>query len=118
MRTIFVLAFVAFTFLAWGVYGPVLHVGQDAMGHSSLRPFTCVGLAYFLVAVVVPIEAVILMLWWFWVARESDPEGWLDPFRPESVGTVLVQWAVAIVAIFIVQKWLRSRLQTQPSGTG
>jgi hypothetical protein len=56
MRTIFlVLPFVALTFLAWGVYGPVLHVGQDAMGHSSLRPFTCVGLAYFLVAVVVPL---------------------------------------------------------------
>jgi hypothetical protein len=56
MRKIFfVLPVVALTFLAWGVYGPVLHVGQDAMDHSSLRPFTCVGLAYFLVAVVVPL---------------------------------------------------------------
>jgi len=56
MRALFfVLPFVALTFLAWGVYGPVLHVGQDAMGHSSLRPLTCVGLAYFVVAVVVPL---------------------------------------------------------------
>ena len=43
------------TFLAWGVYGPALHRGQEAMPHSSLRPFMCVGLAYFLVAVVAPI---------------------------------------------------------------
>lgn len=50
-----VLPFIALTFFCWGIYGPVLHVGQDAMGHSSLRPLTCVGVAYFLVAVVVPI---------------------------------------------------------------
>jgi drug/metabolite transporter (DMT)-like permease len=41
--------------LSWGVYGPVLHAGQNAMDHSRLRPFVCVGLAYFLIAVLVPI---------------------------------------------------------------
>lgn len=52
-----VLPFVALTIVCWGVYGPVLHVGQDAMDHSSLRPFICVGLAYFVVAVVAPVLA-------------------------------------------------------------
>ena len=56
MRAILlVLPFVVMTFLAWGVYGPALHMGQEAMPHSSLRPFMCVGLAYFLVAVVAPV---------------------------------------------------------------
>src|SRR5256885_16173123 len=54
-----VLSFVALTFLCWGVYGPVLHEGQAELGApmqpSSLRPFICVGLAYFLIAVIVPI---------------------------------------------------------------
>jgi hypothetical protein len=54
-----VLIAVAVTFLCWGIYGPVLHVGQLAMrtetGPSSLRPFICVGMAYFLIAVVVPV---------------------------------------------------------------
>ena len=45
---------IALTVLCWGVYGPVLHWGQDAMDHSRLRPFLCVGLAYFVIAVVVP----------------------------------------------------------------
>ena len=50
-----VLPFIALTFCSWGIYGPVLHVGQEAMDHTSLRPFICVGLAYFVVAVLVPI---------------------------------------------------------------
>ncbi len=47
------LAAIGLTALCWGVYGPVIHVGQDEMG-SRLRPFVCVGLAYFLIAVIVP----------------------------------------------------------------
>src|SRR5688572_18799866 len=54
-----VLSFVALTFLCWGIYGPVLHEWQAELGApmqpSSLRPFICVGLAYFLIAVVVPV---------------------------------------------------------------
>lgn len=57
MKSLFyVLPFVALTFFSWGVYGPVLHVGQaemaDNQGLSTLRPFVCVGIAYFLIAVV------------------------------------------------------------------
>lgn len=50
-----VLAFIALTFCCWGAYGPVLHNGQTAMQGSRLRPLLCVGLAYFAIAVVVPI---------------------------------------------------------------
>jgi len=38
----------------WGAYGPVLHRGQEAMKQSRLRPLLCVGLAYFVIAVLVP----------------------------------------------------------------
>ena len=48
------IAAVALTALCWGIYGPVLHFGREAM-HSSLRPFVCVGLAYFLIAVLIPL---------------------------------------------------------------
>lgn len=58
MKGLMFLPFVALTFLSWGLYGPTLHLGQDAFGaegqRSAFRPFICVGLAYFLVAVVVP----------------------------------------------------------------
>ena len=60
MRNFTFLVFVILTFCCWGVYGPVLHLGQEALGAgprqlSSLRPFICVGIAYFLIAVVYPL---------------------------------------------------------------
>jgi len=38
----------------WGAYGPVLHKGQMKMAGSRMRPLICVGLAYFVIAVVFP----------------------------------------------------------------
>ena len=40
--------------LAWGLYGPALHRGQVALG-SPMRALLCVGLAYFLIGVLVPV---------------------------------------------------------------
>jgi drug/metabolite transporter (DMT)-like permease len=56
-----VVLFTAMTAISWGVYGPMLHRGQMAMAGSRLRPFLCVGVAYFLMAVIVP--ALILLQW-------------------------------------------------------
>ncbi|MFN9367236.1 MAG: hypothetical protein ACK6CT_00495 [Planctomycetia bacterium] len=60
LQFIGMLAAIALTACCWGAYGPVLHFGRDAM-HSSLRPFVCVGAAYFLIAVLAP--AAILGVW-------------------------------------------------------
>ena len=58
---LFIVLFTAMTALAWGVYGPTLHRGQGAMAGSRLRPLLCVGISYFLIAVIVPI---LLLLQW------------------------------------------------------
>ncbi len=55
MKWISALPFIALTVLCWGMYGPVLHRGQEAMEHSRMRPFLMVGFAYFVVGVVVPL---------------------------------------------------------------
>lgn len=49
-----VLLFIAGAALSWGVYVPLVHEAASKLG-SNLRAFLCVGLAYFLVAVVVPV---------------------------------------------------------------
>ena len=46
---------IALTALCWGSYGPVLHKGQTKMAGSRLRPFLFVGLAYFVIAVAIPL---------------------------------------------------------------
>ena len=50
-----IIAAVAGAVLSWGAYGPVLHKGQMKMGGSRLRPFLCVGIAYFVMAVAMPL---------------------------------------------------------------
>jgi hypothetical protein len=40
--------------LCWGFYGVILHKGQVALG-NPLRALLCVGVAYFLIGVLVPI---------------------------------------------------------------
>jgi hypothetical protein len=42
----------------WGSYGPMLHIGQGKMSGSRLRPFACVGIAYFLIAVAAPLAMI------------------------------------------------------------
>jgi drug/metabolite transporter (DMT)-like permease len=41
--------------VSWGCYGPLLRKGQSSMAGSRLRPFLCVGLAYFVIAVLMPL---------------------------------------------------------------
>jgi hypothetical protein len=40
--------------LAWGIYGPTLHKGQVLLG-NPLKALLCVGVAYFLIGVLVPL---------------------------------------------------------------
>ena len=48
------LTFVAGAVLSWGVYGAMLHQGQTKLG-SPMRALLCVGIAYFLIGVLVPV---------------------------------------------------------------
>jgi hypothetical protein len=42
--------------LAWGMYGPALHKGQVMLG-NPYRALLCVGVAYFLIGVLIPIAS-------------------------------------------------------------
>jgi drug/metabolite transporter (DMT)-like permease len=50
------LAYVAGAVLSWGVYGAMLHQGQVKLG-NPMRALLCVGIAYFLIGVLVPVAA-------------------------------------------------------------
>ena len=60
MRSLlFIIASFSVTILSWGLYVPMLRWGQVAMtldeGPARWRPFMCVGIAYFLIGVLLPI---------------------------------------------------------------
>ena len=46
--------FVAGAILSWGAYGALLHLGQVQLG-NPLKALLCVGVAYFLIGVLVPV---------------------------------------------------------------
>ncbi len=46
--------FVAGAVVSWGAYGALLHQGQTQLG-NPLKALLCVGIAYFLIGVIVPV---------------------------------------------------------------
>jgi hypothetical protein len=52
----FWIVFVAGAVLSWGAYGVLLHRGQILLG-NPLKALLCVGVAYFLIGVLVPVAA-------------------------------------------------------------
>lgn len=48
------IVFVLGAVVSWGMYGPALHRGQVQLG-NPLRALLCVGIAYFLMGVLVPL---------------------------------------------------------------
>ncbi|MFP3941220.1 MAG: sodium-dependent transporter [Thermoanaerobaculia bacterium] len=61
----------------------------------------------FVVGVLVPVEAVVLILWWLVREAAGDSPGeTLHPFTPFGAGTVLVQWAVVLAVLVALNRWL------------
>lgn len=47
--------FILGAIISWGCYVPILHHGQVLLKNGALRGFLCVGVAYFLTAVLLPL---------------------------------------------------------------
>jgi uncharacterized membrane protein len=77
--------------LSWGLYGPALHTGQTKLG-SPFRALLCVGLAYMLIGVLVPLAALATQ-------GELNSKGW--NFAGFSQAT-LAGGLGALGAVFII----------------
>jgi NSS family neurotransmitter:Na+ symporter len=66
----------------------------------------------FLVGVLIPVEAMILIVWWLVEeAGGATPAETLNPLTPFGAGTVLAQWAVLLVALLAANRWLARSAQ-------
>jgi hypothetical protein len=93
------MAYVLGAVLSWGMYGPALHRGQVQLG-SPLRALLCVGVAYFLMAVLVPVAA----LW---------QQGELKGFHPGGTAAATLAGALgAAGAICIIYAFRAGGLPT------
>lgn len=81
--------FVLGAVLSWGLYGVTLHRGQVALG-SPMRALLCVGVAYFLIAVLVPVVV---------LAQQGQLEG----FTPAATAVATAAGALgALGAVCII----------------
>ncbi|MFN0108409.1 MAG: hypothetical protein ACKVZH_06095 [Blastocatellia bacterium] len=75
--------------LSWGIYGAMLHQGQMALGspqHRGLRALLCVGIAYFVIGVIVPV-----------IALASQGELKLQGFTAYGAGTATAAGALGAI---------------------
>ena len=87
--------------LSWGLYGPVLHGGQVKLG-SPFRALLCVGLAYMLIGVVVPLVALASQ-------GELSSRGWTTAGFTQAT---LAGGLGAIGALFIIYAFRSGGLPT------
>ena len=81
------LFFVVGAFMSWGCYVPTLHEGQVTLGggnpkSGALRAFLCVGLAYFVTAVILPA----LYMWYAGETFAMDGKGFVFSFAGGALG--------------------------------
>lgn len=64
----------------------------------------------------VVVQAVVLMLWFLWGARGDDPVATWTLFSPYNVGTVLIQWAIVLVVLILLNGWMVRRVAAHDIG--
>ncbi|MCG6954450.1 MAG: sodium-dependent transporter [Gemmatimonadetes bacterium] len=75
--------------------------------HSDLR----IGAWWDWVIRFIVVESIVLMAWWLWSARGADFKATWSLFRPENVGTVLIQWGVVLIILLLANKWMGRSLK-------
>jgi uncharacterized membrane protein len=87
--------------LSWGLYGPALHGGQVKLG-SPFRALLCVGLAYMVIGVLVPLVALASQ-------GELSARGWTTSGFTQAT---LAGGLGAIGAVFIIYAFRSGGLPT------
>jgi NSS family neurotransmitter:Na+ symporter len=79
-------------------------------GHSDIR----IGAWWDWAIRLVALEAVVLMVWWLWQARLDDAAETWTLFSSFNIGTVLIQWAVALGVFVLASRWMAGNLRAHP----
>jgi len=82
-KSMFWIVFVAGAVLSWGAYGALLHQGQTQLG-NPLKALLCVGVAYFLIGILVPVGAL-------------GSQGQLNSFNSQGLITATIAGALGAI---------------------
>jgi NSS family neurotransmitter:Na+ symporter len=58
----------------------------------------------------IPMEAIILLIWWLYRSVGWNPGDWFNPFQAESLGSCVVQWSLVILLLIILNQIIYKKL--------
>jgi NSS family neurotransmitter:Na+ symporter len=64
----------------------------------------------YLIKYILPLEFIVLIVWWFWQSVTWAPETWWHPFMTYSLGTCIFQWALVIMLFIFLNKKISNRI--------
>lgn len=67
----------------------------------------------YLITYIIPLEFVVLIVWWFWQSVSWSPNTWWQPFSPYSLGTCLFQWGAIIVLLILFNRLIYDRIRRE-----
>lgn len=67
--------------------------------------------------ILLPLQFLAMIGWWFWQSYSQDPHNWFNIFLPLSVGTVLFQWLIALGLFIILNKSITKRILMENDGS-
>lgn len=60
----------------------------------------------FLIRILIPAQGIVLILWYFYQSLLHADTPWWNPFHIYSLGTILFQWGIALIAFLLLNRWL------------
>ncbi len=108
-----------FVALAVNRYGPA-RFRQAALNKNELRRGG--RLFDWWVRLAIPLQFVVMVVWWFHQSISWDRDNWYDPLQKFTVGTCVLQWGLALLVFVALNKLLTRRTManrraiSEPSG--
>ena len=70
----------------------------------------------FVIGIIIPIQVIVLILWWLISSVGWDPEWW-NPFHVENAGTAIFQWIIIITLFITLNKLMVKYTLSNPEET-
>ncbi len=58
----------------------------------------------YVIKYLIPLEALLLISWWFFQSIGWNPHGWYNPFQTDSLGTCIFQWMLVIALLLVLNR--------------
>jgi NSS family neurotransmitter:Na+ symporter len=64
----------------------------------------------FAVSILLPLQFLAMIGWWFWKSYTEDPRTWYRIFSPFSLGTIFFQWIIALGIFIFLNKVINKKI--------